>query len=50
VLQCVRGVFVVDSDAKRRKNSVFGALLAVAATNNLMTDLYPANEMSGFVA
>jgi hypothetical protein len=26
VLQCVRGVFVVDSDAKRRKNSVFGAL------------------------
>jgi hypothetical protein len=26
VLQCVRGVFVVDSDAKRRKNSVFGTL------------------------
>jgi hypothetical protein len=26
LLQCVRGVFVVDSDAKRRKNSVFGAL------------------------
>ena len=26
VLQCVRGGFVVDSDAKRRKNSVFGTL------------------------
>jgi hypothetical protein len=26
VLQCVRGVFVVDSDAIRRKNSVFGTL------------------------
>jgi hypothetical protein len=26
VLQCVRGVFVVDSDAKRRKNSVFCTL------------------------
>jgi hypothetical protein len=26
VLQCVHGVFVVDSDAKRRKNSVFGTL------------------------
>jgi hypothetical protein len=26
VLQCVRGVFVVDSGATRRKNSVVGAL------------------------
>jgi hypothetical protein len=26
VLQCVRGVFVVDSDAKRRNNSVLGTL------------------------
>jgi hypothetical protein len=25
-VQCVCGVFVVDSDAKRRKNSVFGTL------------------------
>jgi hypothetical protein len=25
-LQCVRGVFVLDSDAKRRKTSVFGTL------------------------
>jgi hypothetical protein len=52
-LQCVRGVFAVDSDAKRRRHSVSGALapsggrVAVAATNNLMTDLYSANEMSG---
>jgi hypothetical protein len=47
---------VVDSDAKRRKNSVFGTLAAwlapnyypaVAATNNLMTALYFSSEMSG---
>jgi hypothetical protein len=42
VLQYVRGVFAVDSDAKRRKNSVSGARWhpAVADTNNLMADLY----------
>jgi hypothetical protein len=39
---------------KDAKNSVFGTLWsswhpAVAATNNLMTDLYPANEMSADV-
>ena len=48
VIQCVRGVFVVDSDTKRRKNSVLAPLHpAAAATNNLMTDLYSANEISG---
>jgi hypothetical protein len=39
----------LDFDATRRKNSGFGtpAPSGVAATNNLMTDLYSANKMSG---
>jgi hypothetical protein len=36
-------VFVVDSDAKKRKNLVFGALaLALAAANNSIAGLYSA--------
>jgi hypothetical protein len=45
----VRGVFVVDSDAKRRKNSVLGALASSCGRHKqFKTDLYSANEMSGF--
>jgi hypothetical protein len=47
---CVRGVFVVvvDSDAKDAKTQFLAPWHpTVAAANNLMTDLYAANEMSG---
>jgi hypothetical protein len=52
-LQCVRGVFVVDSDARRttQKDAKTQFLApwhpAVAATNNLMNVLYFSSEMSG---